>query len=455
MLSNNHSKREYHIMWMRAFSLSTCLLLIFYFVGCVTTPSSKENKLKIPKHYEMWTAKKYEESVGPIHISDKFVIGNGNRVYIITKFLDLVPNSKYRFKFEWYKPNGKMFGVKKVTQKVSEANWFTGNYLKLDNKYKELYEPGLWSVKVYANENFIDEKKFFIAFEISELNKIVELEEKRDIKSIEKQQIAQTVSDYWAVVIGISEYKYSGSNGLENLIFADDDAKVFARLLYDLGWSNSHIKLLVNEKATKRNITIALESWLTKAGPNDQIILFWAGHGFPNPDDPEKVYFACYDTNISIPATGYRMDRVRAALEEIKSKNVIILADTCHAGKLITRGERNISIVPQIERMSREQKIPKGWIFMVGADTDRQAIEHTSWANGAFTYSLVKGLSGEADGFKSAGVKDGIVTMGELKDYMNISMPEETQKILGVAKRPIITTSTGDPDVWNLSLQVK
>jgi hypothetical protein len=111
--------------------------------------------------------------------------------------------------------------------------------------------------------------------------------------------------------------------------------------------------------------------------------------------------------------------------------------------------------MPEIERMKREQKIPKGWIFMVGADTDRQAIEHTSWTNGAFTYSLIKDLSGKADGFESAGAKDGVVTMGELKAYMNTAMPDETQRVLGVAKRPVITTSTGDPNIWNLTLQVK
>jgi uncharacterized caspase-like protein len=242
---------------------------------------------------------------------------------------------------------------------------------------------------------------------------------------------------------------------LTNLIFADNDAKSFARTLLKLGWNENNIKLLVNKDATQRNITIALESWLSKAGPNDQIILFWAGHGYPNPEDSQKVYLATYDTDISIPATGYRMDRVRSILEEIKSKNVILFADTCHAGKLITRGNerRGISIVPNIDKMAREQKIPKGWIFMVGADTDRQAIEHTSWTNGAFTHSLIKGLNGEADGFQSAGLKDGIVTMGELKDYMNISLPNETQKVLGVARRPVIMTSSGDPDIWNLTLQ--
>lgn len=256
----------------------------------------------------------------------------------------------------------------------------------------------------------------------------------------------------WAVIIGISKYQHSGPNGLSNLIFADDDAKAFARCLFNLKWPESHIKLLVNEEATERNIRLALESWLTKAGPDDQIVLFWAGHGYADPEDPEKVYLAAYDTNIAIPATGYRMDRVRSAIEEIGAKNVLLFADTCHAGKLITRGERGISILPQIDEMHRQQKIPKGWVFMVGADTDRQAIEHTSWSNGAFTHSLIKGLGGEADGFLSSGHQDGIVTMGELKSYMDTAMPDETQKVLGVAKRPVITTSTGDPDIWNLTL---
>jgi uncharacterized caspase-like protein len=262
-------------------------------------------------------------------------------------------------------------------------------------------------------------------------------------------------SQNWAIIVGISKYKYSGENGFKNLIFADDDAKAFARVLINLGWKEDHINLLLDGNATQRNIMIALESWLTKAGSNDQIVLFWAGHGFADPEDPEKVYLACYDTDDSIPATGYRMDRVRAALEEREARNVILFADTCHAGKLITRGDRGLSIVPEIKKMNRESKIPKGWIFMVGADTDRKAIEHSSWTNGAFTHCLVKALSGEADGYESVGPEDGIISMAELRAYMNSAMPEETQKVLGVAKRPVIATSVGDPHIWDLTLQPK
>jgi len=45
--------------------------------------------------------------------------------------------------------------------------------------------------------------------------------------------------------------------------------------------------------------------------------------------------------------------------------------------------------------------------------------------------------------------------MGELKNYMNVSMPNETQKVLGVAKRPVIITGSSDPGIWNLTLQVR
>jgi hypothetical protein len=331
--------------------------------------------------------------------------------------------------------NGKPFFVGKKKRLKSDNNGIL--YFRINTG-----NSGLWN-----NKGFVDVNIKKVQKTISKPLIAIKPETKY-------YHINNKIHQNWAVIIGISKYQLSGQSGLTNLIFADDDAKAFARLLRSVGWSDGHIKLLINEEATQRNIMIALESWLTKANPNDQIVLFWAGHGFPDPEDPEKVYFACYDTDISIPVTGYRMDRVRAALEERKAKNVIVMADSCHAGKLITRGERGISIVPTIDKMRRERKTPKGWIFMVGADTDRKAIEHSSWTNGAFTHCLIEGLSGKADGYESVGARDGTITMGELRSYLHSAMPDETQRVLGVAKRPVITTSTGDPDIWNLTLQV-
>ena len=255
----------------------------------------------------------------------------------------------------------------------------------------------------------------------------------------------------WAVVVGISRYRDIA--GPPDLAFADADAADFAHcLISQSGWRRDHIKLLTNEQATQRNVIIALESWLTKAGPADLIVLFWSGHGFPDPEDPEKVYFACYDTDVSIPATGYRMDRLRSVLEERNARNTVVLADTCHAGKLITRGQKGMAVASYVERLRRKATVPKGWIFMVGADTDRQAIEHSSWSNGAFTHCLLQGLAGKADGFQALAPRDGIVTMRELRGWMEAEMPEQTQRVLGVAKRAVITTSVADPHIWDLTL---
>ncbi len=301
---------------------------------------------------------------------------------------------------------------------------------------------------LYKNRDYEDRRMLKMITEKITLN---DTNKKYCKKDVAKEQIDSTnYETVFALIAGVGVYKNSK---LKNLPYADDDANDFANVLKKIGWSDGKIKLLTNQKATKVNIQEALDGWLTKAGKNDLIVLFWSGHGFTDPDDSEKVYLACYDTDPTKPYTGYRMDRVVSAIKEKGAKNVIIIADTCHAGKLVTRGQRGLSISPHIENLRKKEAIPKGWIFMVSAEADRNAIEHSKWSNGAFTYCLLKGLRGEADGFEGIAKKDGIITMRELRAYLSSKMPDETQKVLGIAKHPLITTSSGDSKIWDLSLE--
>lgn len=122
--------------------------------------------------------------------------------------------------------------------------------------------------------------------------------------------------------------------------------------------------------------------------------------------------------------------------------------------KVVGEGERSVRRSFS-EANARRELGAQGLGLHVSADADRKAVEHSKWRNGAFTHCLLKGLGGNADGFQSAGRKDGRITLGELRAYLTTAMPDETQKVLGVAKHPLITTSTGDPDIWNLTLQAK
>ena len=185
------------------------------------------------------------------------------------------------------------------------------------------------------------------------------------------------------------------------------------------------------------------------------VVLFWSAHGWPDPEDSEKAYFACHDSKPSDPSSGWRMDRVRQSLEERGARNVVVIADTCHAGKVIRAGDKKaIAVRPALEAMDRNQQIPKGWVFIASADPDRKAYEDLAWSNGALTHVLLEGLrDATADGYKSSGAEDGIVTLRELKEYIKDRMSEESLNILGSRLDPLFFTTSGDPQIWDLTFQ--
>jgi len=415
--------------------LSIILLSLF----CYACSSSRNVKSMPPFRISKITLARGINQAGPyafpVEPSDTFNTQDSEIVSYI-EFANLVGDHELRW--EWHDPSNNLYSVSKNhLLSASEGKYIskgTAWHIISLEEIKAQKHTGKWNVNIFLDNELFTSRTF-------------KLEGARPKAGLPERK-------GYAVVIGISKYMHAGDN-FTNLPFADDDAKAMRNMLSKLGWEDDHIKYLADEKATYRNVTIALESWLTKAKENDLILLYWSGHGFPDPENPEKVYFACYDTDPNIPATGYRMDRVIRSLSERNTKNVVVFADTCHAGKLITRGKRGLSLVPYIENLKYNKQVPKGWIYMVGADTDRQAIEHSSWSNGAFTHCLIKALSGQADGYESIGQKDNIVTLGELRAYMESVMPNETQRVLGVAKHPVITTSSGDPEIWKLNLQLK
>ena len=262
-----------------------------------------------------------------------------------------------------------------------------------------------------------------------------------------------TFKHSWAITVGISEYEHT-SGFVNNLAFAAKDADDFYDLLIRQGWAKDHIYKVTDKGANKRNIGYALETWLRRASPDDLILIYWSSHAWPDPGDPTKAYFACYDSVPSDPSSGMRMDRVRQLVEERKAKNVIIIADTCHSGMIIRAGDpKAIGVIPALEDMKEKQTIPKGWIFIASADSDRKAYEDQAWSNGALTHVLLEGLNGKADGYMSLGNKDNIVTMNELRGYVLDRMNEESLAVLGAKLTPLFYTTTGDSNIWNIALQ--
>jgi len=257
----------------------------------------------------------------------------------------------------------------------------------------------------------------------------------------------------WAVVIGISKYKHSQSYEFPDLLYADSDAEAISETLRELGWPESNVRLLTNQQATRSNVLGVLENWLQRASPNDLILLYWAGHAWSDSGNPDDAFFACANSNPSVPSSGLGMNLVVQTLMQRNARNVVVIADACHSDKLIPAADpspleqlRGISVVP------RNIFIPAGWVFITSSREYGLAHENPRWRHGALTYLLLQGLRRkEADGYPNPVTRDGKITLGELRHYVTDQMPAETRTVLGKPLTPLFLAT--DDRIWNLCLQ--
>lgn len=273
----------------------------------------------------------------------------------------------------------------------------------------------------------------------------------------------------FAVVVGVSDYRFNEA-GLGDLQFADRDAFSFADWLRRPGgggFKQDDIICLTNDNATKPAINRAIAGFLDKAGPNDLVFLFLAGHGAPDPlDKQQKLYFLLHDSKIGdLEKTALPMSDLGKFVEK-KSGDTRLIAffDTCHsagikgaslgsqsasatsAGKATaqdTRGVSNKGVGNKKPNTGAPSQTPKpasapasgfdfynadlfkqkGWTVIASSGTSELSQESRDWdgGHGVFTWALLKGLSGEADKDQNC-----TITAGELAQYVTATVSKVT-----------------------------
>ena len=88
----------------------------------------------------------------------------------------------------------------------------------------------------------------------------------------------------WAVVIGISDYAQGGKS-FRDLQFAHRDAMRFYDFLVGPRgrFASEHVLRLINADATATNVRHALFEFLAKADQDDLVLIYFSGHGVPQP----------------------------------------------------------------------------------------------------------------------------------------------------------------------------
>jgi hypothetical protein len=241
------------------------------------------------------------------------------------------------------------------------------------------------------------------------------------------------ISQYWAVIVGISDYR---DTRIPSLRYAAADARSFYTWLTSPEGGRhppSRIKLLVNEQATGSSIKEALFVWLKQALEEDIVIIYFAGHGSPeSPDFPDNLFILPYDAQYeNIAITGFPMWDIETALSRfIKAKKAIVIADACHAGgvgqsfDIARRANRGLKVNTISTGLQMLSKVGDGICIISASDDNQFSQEGKQWGDGhgVFTYFLLRGLTGEAD-YNN----DSRVSLGELIPYLSEQVRRETR----------------------------
>ena len=235
-----------------------------------------------------------------------------------------------------------------------------------------------------------------------------------------KKSYAEAVNIY-ALIVGASRYDH-----FKSLKYTDDDAyQVYAFLRSPEGGAvpDDHIRILIDESAIAENIYKGLDDIIAMAGPEDEVLVYLAGHGL-------QGFYVPTDSD------GYKnrveYDEIKNRLSACQARQKLVIADACYSGSLLA------AKTPMFESVDLFYKKLSasggGTAFLLSSKSEEYSLESQGLRQGIFSHYLVLGLMGQGDTNK-----DRIVTLDELYTYVYA----QVRKYSGNLQSPILA---GDID---------
>ncbi len=210
--------------------------------------------------------------------------------------------------------------------------------------------------------------------------------------------------EYWAVIIGISDYAhFSYWQPPHDLAYPDDDARELYVYLSRY-WGEDHTKILVDSDATKENIEAVVTGWLApQVGVEDVVLFFFAGHAC------QCCGHNCllpYDIPLDTHANSIHDTELDDWLSELKSDRLVVILDTCYAA----------GFFGDLGRAGR--------VILASCAENEESFDYTLLRHGVFSYYLLQGL----DNLEAVDVNsDNEVSAEELFRYISPVVVEHSE----------------------------
>lgn len=245
-----------------------------------------------------------------------------------------------------------------------------------------------------------------------------------------------------AVVIGNASY---ASTGTPNVDYALHDAQVMKQyLIKSFGYDPANIIYVENASLAKMNEIFGtsdnnqgkLYKWV-KPGQS-KIFIYYVGHGAPDQQSGEG-YFVPVDANPQyISTSGYKLSTFYENLSKIPAVQKTVVIDACFSGSS-ANGQVLKGVSGLTARLKSEPKASAADILLTSASMDQVAGWYPEKGHSLFTYFFLKGLQGAADTNK-----DGKITMGEMKAWLNDQVPYMARRLTGNEQQPVMLGKDSD-----------
>jgi hypothetical protein len=245
-----------------------------------------------------------------------------------------------------------------------------------------------------------------------------------------------------AVIIGNKNYAV---RGVPEVAYADRDARIMKEyLIKTFGFAVENI--IYEEDATLSKFFEIFGSERSHKGQlaslvkknESAVFIYYVGHGAPDLDSQE-AYFVPVDANPQfISTSGYRLQNFYDNISKIQAKKIMIVLDSCFSGNS-DKGLLFKNISPTMVKVKKGYKGPSNAVVITSAAEDQVSSWYPAKKHSLFTYYFLKGIQGEAD-FS----KDGKITIGELKTYLNENVPYWARRESRVEQQPVVIGNDSD-----------
>ena len=133
-----------------------------------------------------------------------------------------------------------------------------------------------------------------------------------------------------------------------------------------------------------------------------------------------------------LSSNGYKLQTFYENISKIPAKKITIVIDACFSGNS-DKGMLFKNISPGMVKVKKEYSGPKNAVLITSAAMEQVSAWYPEKKHSLFTYYFLKGLRGEADVNK-----DNIITVGEMKNYLQEHVPYMARRLNGIEQYPVV-----------------